>query len=237
MIHNTKYLVLAAALAGLGIGAMSAACAQNAGAANSNGEASSSNAGPPQAGHWRRGGDWGPGDRRAHAGGRFHRAGWNHRHGRGGERFGRGRRPGPPGMRRGGGPMLAGALLRQVRELNLTDQQRQHVRDILTQARRQQSNASRPPLDIAVLGDPGSAGYARAVQAEKDRAADRIQRQSNLETQVYNVLTSTQKRQLATLLAADEVRLQQRQQRMQQLRQRNQQRRSGSGGGSSSSAG
>lgn len=138
---------------------------------------------------------------------------------------------------RGGGRMLAGVLLRQLRELDLSDQQRQSMRNVLAQARKQrQSNASRPPLDIAVLGNPGSAGYARAVQAEKDRAAARIQRQSEIETQLYNVLTPTQKRALATLLAADEVRLQQRQQRMQQMRQRMQQRRSGSGGGGASSS-
>lgn len=139
--------------------------------------------------------------------------------------------------------MLGGVLLRQVRELNLTDQQRQHVRDILTQARKQrQSNASRAPLDIAALGDPGNPGFARAVQEAKDRAADRIQRQSDLETQIYNVLTPVQKRNLATLLAADQVRIEERRERMQQMRQRMQQRRQrrnsgGSGGGTGSSGG
>ncbi len=235
MKHNTKYLVLAAALAGLGIGAVSAASAQGSDATPSN-ASPPSNAGP-QAGHWRGAGPMRPGGGWNHRGDQFHRAGWNHRRG-GRHGHWRGRR----GMRRGQGAMLVGVLLRQVRQLDLSSQQRDRVRDILSQARKQrQSNASRPALDIAVLGDPGSRGYAQAVQNAKSRAADRIQRQSELATQVYNVLTPTQKRNLATLLAADQVRMQARQQRMQQLRQRMQQRmqqrRSGSGGGSSSSAG
>ncbi len=139
--------------------------------------------------------------------------------------------------------MLVGALLRQVRQLDLSDQQRERMRDLFAQQRKQrQSNASRPSIDVSVIGDPGSRGYAKAVQDAKNRAAERIQRQSELATQIYGVLTSAQKRQLATLLAADEVRMQQREQRMQQMRERRQQRRSGpsgngTGNGPSSSAG
>ncbi len=258
MKHNTKYLVLVAAVAGLGIGAMSSANAQGSGAADSNAsppssQSSSSSSGASadnarHRGHWGPGpGGWGPGGGggpgggwgppgggRDHRGGPFDRAGWNHRRG---DRFGPRRQHGR-GMRRGRGPMLVGVLLRQVRELDLTDQQRQRVRDILTQARNQrQSNAPRAALDLSAFGNPGSRDFAKAVQEAKNRAVDRIQRQSELATQVYGVLTPVQKRQLATLLAADQIRIQQRQERMQQMRQRREQRRSGSSGGSSSSAG
>ncbi len=258
MQHKMKYWVLAAAVAGLGLGAYSAANAQGSGDTNSNATSSSGaspspNAGPPPGrlggGHFGPGDGWdrrGGSDRRGNSFRRdrsFRQARWNSRRGgRFGHRGPRGRRgPGMrgPGMRGGGGQMLVGPLLQQVRQLDLSDQQRQRVRDLFTQARKQQqSNATRPRVDLSVIGDPGSRGYAKAVQDAKNRAADRIQRQSELATQIYDVLTSVQKRQLATLLAADEVRMQQREQRMQQMRQRRQQRRSGSsGGGSSSSAG
>ncbi len=253
MQHKMKYLVLAAAVAGLGLGTLSVAQAQSSGGTSSTASSSanaspSSNEGPPS-GNWR-GGHWGPQGRWDRRGGSdrrgnsFRQARWNRR--RGG-RFGRHGPRGPgmrgPGMRGGGGPLLVGALLRQVRQLDLSDQQRQRVRDLFAQERKQrQSNASRPAVDVSVIGDPGSRGYAKAVQDAKNRAVERIQRQSELATQIYGVLTSVQKRQLATLLAADEVRVQQREQRMQQMRERRQQRRSGpsgngSGNGPSSSAG
>jgi len=240
MQHNTKYLVLGAAMAALGIGAISAAHAQSAAPAGSNetsagGTASSSSNDSSPAGRWHGRGQWGPGGGwdRERGGDRGHRPGdraqWNFR--RGGWRGPHGRRG--PGMRGGRGPMLVAVLLRQVRELDLSDQQRQRVRDIFAGVRKQrQSGAARAPLDIAVLGDPGSPGYATAVQEAKNRAVERIQRQSELETQVYDVLTPVQKRELATLLAADQVRMQARRERMQEMRQRMQQRRQqhGSGG-------
>lgn len=242
MKHNTRCLVLAAAVAGLGIGAISAANAQSA---DGSGPALAT---PPPARGNGSGDQWGPGGGSHSRGGPADRAGWN-RHGgpphgggwnhRGGNRHGhRGR-----GLHRRGGQALVGVLLRQVRELNLSDQQRQHVRDLLTQARKQRQQGAAPAFDITALGNPGSREFARAVQDAKDRAADRIQRESQLATQVYDVLTPAQQRDLATLLAADKVRMQHRRERMQQMRQqmqqmrqRMQERRQGRRSGSSSSS-
>ncbi len=242
MKHNTTRLVLAAAIASLGIGAVSAASAQNTDGTGPNA------AGPPPFAGQGPGAQWGPGygpDGRGGPpprarwngqGGPPPRGGWNHR---GGDRHGhRG-----PGQHRGQGRALVGVLLRQVRELNLSDQQRQRVRDLLTQARKQRQQGAAPAVDITALGNPGSREFARAVQQAKDRAADRIQRESQLATQIYDVLTPTQQHDLATLLAADKVRMQhrrelmqQRRQRMEQMRQRMQQRRQQRRSGSSSSS-
>jgi hypothetical protein len=235
MKHNTRCLVLAAAVAGLGIGAISAANAQSAGGTGAN------SAGPPPAAAQGGGNHWGPGRGRNGRRGPSHRAGWNRRGGpphRGGwnHRGGNRRWQRGPGLRRGRGQALVGVLLRQVRELNLSDQQRQRVRDLLTQARKQRQQGAAPALDITALGNPGSPEFARAVQDAKDRAAARIQKESQLATQVYDVLTPTQQRDLATLLAADRVRMQHRREMMQQMRQRVQQRRQQRHSGSSSSS-
>jgi len=54
---------------------------------------------------------------------------------------------------------------------------------------------------MAVLMNPGDPNYAAAVQAAKKRAADRIQRVSDLKLQLYNVLTPDQKSQLSRSIA------------------------------------
>lgn len=58
--------------------------------------------------------------------------------------------------------------------------------------------------------NPGDPGYVAAVQAAKKRAADRIQRISDLKLQVYNVLTPDQKSQLSKSMANWKARMAQR---------------------------
>jgi hypothetical protein len=53
-----------------------------------------------------------------------------------------------------------------------------------------------------VLGNPGDANYATALQSAKTLAATRIQNESELQGQIYNVLTAQQKAQLPTVLAS-----------------------------------
>ncbi len=93
-------------------------------------------------------------------------------------------------------------LMRAFHELNLTAAQKQQIHGIVSNARQQfatQRAAGAP--DMMALMNPGDANYAAAVQAAKKRAADRIQRASDLKLQVYNVLTPEQKAQLSKSMA------------------------------------
>lgn len=116
------------------------------------------------------------------------------------------------GHARGG--MLLGTLLRATRQLNLTDAQKSSIKGILASARSAQS-ASAP--DITVLGNPGNPDYASAVQSAKSLASTRIDRESAIATQIYDVLTPAQKTQLPTVLASMKARAAQRRAAWQQM--------------------
>ncbi len=129
--------------------------------------------------------------------------------------------------------MLDAPMLRTFRQLNLSDAQRQQVRTILmnalNSARQQRQNAAGAATarqDLAAIVNPGDPNYARAVQAAKDRAAQRIQRATQTQQALYNVLTPAQKRQLTQIFAQRRQRMQQ---RMQQRTQRAAQRGAGRG--------
>ena len=55
---------------------------------------------------------------------------------------------------------------------------------------------------MTVLANPGDPNYATALQSAKTLASTRIQNQSELQGQIYNVLTAQQKAQLPTVLAS-----------------------------------
>lgn len=102
------------------------------------------------------------------------------------------------------GPMLVMTLLRATRQLNLTADQQQTIKSLLSQARSQQRSQhglSGNAPDITVLGNPGHENYASAVQSLQSNASTRIQRESELAGSIYNVLTTEQKQQLPTVLA------------------------------------
>lgn len=137
---------------------------------------------PPPPDHpWQRnaGGD---GDQDEH--GRWHRH--HHRH-----------HPGGPG------------LLGNLRELDLTEAQRETIHTIMEGARDQwQKPGGTGPGEnpMAALENPGDPGYAAAVQAAKQRAAERIQTMSDLQLKVYDVLTAQQKDAYSKLLADQKAR-------------------------------
>jgi Spy/CpxP family protein refolding chaperone len=115
---------------------------------------------------------------------------------------------GPPGGRffhrggPGGGGFVLGPLLRAARQLNLSSEQQSQIKNILTTARAQErAQGPGAGADIAVLGNPADPNYATALQAAKTAAANRIQRASELQGQVYNVLTTEQRAQLPGVLA------------------------------------
>lgn len=111
------------------------------------------------------------------------------------------------------GSELGGGLMRAARELNLTDAQQQAIRDLVKNARQQRTRSS---LDITVIGDPGNPNYAAAIETAKTQAAQRIQAASDLQHQIYNVLTPAQKTQLPTVLADIKARMAARRAELQQ---------------------
>jgi Spy/CpxP family protein refolding chaperone len=104
-------------------------------------------------------------------------------------------------------PLLGGAL----RRLELTPDQRNQVRQILSNARTQNA-AQRQSVaqNFAALHNPGDPNYAPALQAAQTRASSRVAQRSQIEKQIYGVLTPAQKSQLPQVLASIQTRLQQR---------------------------
>lgn len=113
---------------------------------------------------------------------------------------------GPPygGHDRHGGPFL-----HELRELNLSDAQRQTIHGYLETARDSARaefrtlHSLRRAFDTAI---PGSSSYATAVaqlaDAEAKAASERVQKMAALRGQIYAVLTDAQKSLLASKLAA-----------------------------------
>jgi protein CpxP len=112
-----------------------------------------------------------------------------------------------------GGGSLVGMTLRATKQLNLTADQQASIKTILTTARAQAKAArasGQAPVDMAVLGNPGDPNYATALQSAKTLAGTRIQNESELQGQIYNLLTAAQKAQLPTVLATMKAQAQQR---------------------------
>jgi len=104
---------------------------------------------------------------------------------------------------RSGPDKMGGAgLLRSFRALNLSAAQQQQVHGILSNAHEQiaTQRAGGAP-DMVALANPGDPNHAAAIQAAKKRAADRIERASELQMQLYNVLTPAQKSELSKRMA------------------------------------
>jgi Spy/CpxP family protein refolding chaperone len=103
------------------------------------------------------------------------------------------------------GGMLLGMTLRATKQLNLTADQQASIKSILANARAQAKAAhaaGQAPMDMTALGNPGDPNYATALQSAKTFAANRIQQESELQGQIYNVLTAQQKAQLPAVLAS-----------------------------------
>ncbi len=94
---------------------------------------------------------------------------------------------------------------RLFRKLGLSADQKTQVQGILADAlAAQQKDAAQRQAaraQMAALANPGDPNYAAAVQTAKTRAADAIQRRSDLQVALYNVLTPQQKAQLTQLIA------------------------------------
>jgi protein CpxP len=95
-----------------------------------------------------------------------------------------------------------GGLFQVLSELNLSDTQKQQIRTITSNARAQwRSDAQSDLNDLLALANPADPNHAAAVQAAKARAAQRVQDWSEVEQQLYAVLSPAQQAQLPQLLA------------------------------------
>ena len=100
----------------------------------------------------------------------------------------------------GGG--AEGAMMQVMHELGLSDAQKQQIHTLVKAARGQWQAAEGSGLsDLAALGNPADPNHAAAVQSAKTRAAQRIQDWSDLEQQIYGVLSTDQRARLPQLLA------------------------------------
>ncbi|HEX7817375.1 Spy/CpxP family protein refolding chaperone [Dyella sp.] len=116
------------------------------------------------------------------------------------------------------GPFMA------LKQLNLTDDQKAQVKQIVKQGFGQlkpQFAAVRQQRQAFEALTPDAAGYQQAAaslaQAEASLTQARVTQNATTRAQIYNILTSAQKSQLASLKAQHEQRVQQwKQQRAQQ---------------------
>lgn len=103
----------------------------------------------------------------------------------------------------GGGPMAGGegAMMQVMHGLGLSDAQKQQIHALVASARGQWQAAQGSGLsDLPALGNPADPNHQAAVQSAKTRAAQRIQDWSDLEQQIYGVLTTEQRAKLPQLL-------------------------------------
>ncbi len=111
------------------------------------------------------------------------------------------------------GGMLVGMTLRATKQLNLSADQQASIKSILANARAQAKAAhasGQAAVDMTALANPGDPNYATALQSAKMLASNRIQQESELQGQIYNVLTAQQKAQLPTVLASMKAQAEQR---------------------------
>lgn len=120
----------------------------------------------------------------------------------------------PGGWGHHGGPGHHGMM--DMHKLNLTDAQKASIKQIMRssfaqnksqfQALRQQKQA----FEAMTPTDPGyQAAAAALAQAEGTATTARVQQMANVRAQIYNVLTSAQQSQLATMKAQQQARRQQ----------------------------
>jgi hypothetical protein len=106
-------------------------------------------------------------------------------------------------FRRSGGSPFVGSLLRATRQLNLLPAQQASIKSILAGARGTHQPGTQPQgPDITVIGNPGSQGYAAAVQGAQAAAAARIVKESTVAEQIYAVLSKSQQDELPAVLAS-----------------------------------
>lgn len=92
-------------------------------------------------------------------------------------------------------------FLMVVHQLNLTDDQKKQVHDIVKKSDEQSKDAMKKHHELmAGLLNPGDANYANAVQAVKDAATAQIEQRSQDNVAIYNLLTAEQKAKIPQVI-------------------------------------
>lgn len=99
------------------------------------------------------------------------------------------------------GGMLIGVMLRATRQLDLTPQQQDSIRTILSSARAQHQAGAAERPDLAALANPGDPNHAAAIQSARAAAAARFQSELDVQQQIYDVLSADQKARLPQVLS------------------------------------
>jgi Spy/CpxP family protein refolding chaperone len=108
------------------------------------------------------------------------------------------------------GGRMHSPFIRVVQQLNLNDDQKQRISSLIkAQHDARRANADSQRANGEALANPGDPNYAAAVSAAKTAAATAIQDRSNLEVQIYGVLTPDQQAQLPKVLADMKTRAEQ----------------------------
>jgi protein CpxP len=104
-----------------------------------------------------------------------------------------------------------------LHQLNLTEAQRASIKSIMEASHAQMKSEFAEHSDnYMALLNPGDPNYAEAVRRAEAAATARIERRSQDETQMYNLLTAEQKAKLPEVLAAMKTRMEQRHSEWQQ---------------------
>jgi Spy/CpxP family protein refolding chaperone len=107
--------------------------------------------------------------------------------------------PGGPGLM--AGPMLLdGPFLHAIQQLNLSAEQQSTIHGYLETARQQLQSGADARMNIETLANPGDPNYVSAVAAAKASAARQIQQRSDLQVQIYGLLTPEQQAKLPQVL-------------------------------------
>lgn len=114
--------------------------------------------------------------------------------------------PGRPGP--GHGPHRGGPFMHELRDLDLSDSQREQIRGFFKSQREQDKTDRKAQFELRrsfELATPGTAQYqtltTQLADAEAAEARNRVQQMASLRTQVYGVLTPAQRTELAEELA------------------------------------
>jgi Spy/CpxP family protein refolding chaperone len=107
--------------------------------------------------------------------------------------------PGGPGAM-AGQMLLDGPFLQAIHQLNLSANQQSTIHGYLETARQQMHSGADARMNIETLANPGDPNYVSAVAAAKASAASRIQQRSDLQVQIYGLLTPEQQAKLPQVL-------------------------------------
>jgi Spy/CpxP family protein refolding chaperone len=113
---------------------------------------------------------------------------------------------------------IDGPFLPAIQRLNLTAEQKATIHGYVETAR-QQNRVTAAQINIEALANPGDPNYVSAIAAAKTAAAARIQQHSDLQVQIYGLLTPEQQAKLPQVLAEMKAQQQQRRADWEQRRQ------------------